>query len=423
MPLWVAASIIALLVAAPALAQDDEIVDALVMDGYYLENRSDLVAQSVAAVVGGLADPELYLVELTESVDTLALADQLQREVGGTVLVVSPTEIGWASDRYDDATVEAAIDEAVRAFDTGPAEGLAAFADTLTPGDSGASSASGLAWLIPVGLIALVVGGVWLVMRRGRAERAASEQRRLDEAKRELDEQIAVVANYIVDLSDRVGTVDRPDVETLYRSASETFTGVQRDLPEADELGELASLSDRLDEARWELEAVEAALDGRPIPDRPIDRPAACFFDPNHGAGTEEAVLETPAGSRTVAVCRQCKARLARGEQVQPRDINVGGRPVPAPQAPRTHGGLGFDWLDAFQILVGGSTIGYDLGRPPRPARRGKRVPAPSPGTSRRPRIPSPSTSRGRTGSRGTRSRGRRTRSRSGTRSRGSRRR
>ncbi len=82
--------------------------------------------------------------------------------------------------------------------------------------------------------------------------------------------------------------------------------------------------------------------------------PAACFFDPTHKPGTAEATLRTPAGEKEVRVCRSCAERLARGEQPEPRMIDVGGSRVPAAKAPRSHGGLGMGGLSVFEIILGG---------------------------------------------------------------------
>ena len=406
-----------LVVLAPqALAQQSEIVEALLDDGFYLEDRSEAEAEAVAAVLAEAGVSALYLVEVTDDLDPLVLADDLQREIGsGTVMVVTPFEIGWASDRYTDFEIEAALDRALSAFDRSPAGGLESLASALSE-QSSSPGGGGLGWLILVGLVAIIGGGIWLLVRRSRHERERAQAGRLEEAKEELDGQIAVVSNYIVELSDRVAVAEDDEAESLYREAIELFSGMQEDLPQADELHEMELLSDRLDQARWQLESTEAKLDGKVPPPQPIDRPAKCFFDPNHRAGVEEAEITTAAGSQTVSVCRQCKSRLERGEKVAPRDINVGGRPVPAPRAPRSHGGSGFDWLDGFQILVGGASVGYDIGRSRmRPSRR--RSPTPSASTSRR-----RTTSMRSSSSRGSRSTGRRSRSK-GTRSRGSRRR
>ncbi len=44
--------------------------------------------------------------------------------------------------------------------------------------------------------------------------------------------------------------------------------------------------------------------------------------------------------------------------------IEVGGRDVPAAQAPKSYGGGGLDWLDLFAVIVGGMGAGrsFDWG-------------------------------------------------------------
>ena len=85
-----------------------------------------------------------------------------------------------------------------------------------------------------------------------------------------------------------------------------------------------------------------------------MQKPEHCFFDPTHGAGVEEAELKTPAGVRKVMVCRADAEKLRRGEAPVPRDLPMGPQRVPAPQAPRSAGGSGLDWLDVFSVIVGG---------------------------------------------------------------------
>ena len=77
--------------------------------------------------------------------------------------------------------------------------------------------------------------------------------------------------------------------------------------------------------------------------------------------------MRTAAGAKTVRVCAADAAKLRRGEQPQPRMIEVEGRQVPAPSAPRSYGGGGFSWLEVFAVIVGGmgSARSYDWGSRP----------------------------------------------------------
>ena len=212
--------------------------------------------------------------------------------------------------------------------------------------------------VIIVGLIGFVL---WRNTRRAKDMAAG----RVDEAKAELKGQLDVIANEILDLSDRVTVAENDEALAHYRAANDTYAEVIDASETAVSLADLEALSDRLDKARWRLEAAEALIEGRNVPAEPEDRPAHCFFDPSHRAGVEEAEIRTPAGSKVVGVCRECAGKLRKGETPTPRSINVGGRPVPAPQAPRSYGGGGLDWLSAFSILLGGrgNGVSYDLGR------------------------------------------------------------
>jgi hypothetical protein len=212
--------------------------------------------------------------------------------------------------------------------------------------------------------VAELLGGIGFLLWRNSRRDQEARAGQLDEAKAELKGQLDVIANEILELSDRITMAENEAATAHFRAANDTYSDVFEAADSATGLAELESLSDRLDKSRWRLEASEALLEGREVPAEPEDRPAHCFFDPSHRAGVEEAEIRTPAGSKMVGVCRICAAKLERGETPKPRSINVGGRPIPAPQAPRSYGGGGLDWLSAFSILVGGRNRGasYDLG-------------------------------------------------------------
>ncbi len=147
--------------------------------------------------------------------------------------------------------------------------------------------------------------------------------------------------------------------------AGATYSTALESYEAANDLRALEDLSDRLDEARWQLDAAAAISDGRQVPDKPEkkERPV-CFFDPTHRDATEMADIETSSGKRVVRVCRADAERLRRGSQPEPRMIKVEGREVPAPMAPRSHGGGGMDWLETFSMMAGGAgqAASYDWG-------------------------------------------------------------
>ncbi|MCP5114345.1 MAG: hypothetical protein GY953_26240, partial [bacterium] len=81
-----------------------------------------------------------------------------------------------------------------------------------------------------------------------------------------------------------------------------------------------------------------------------------------HPPATETAVLRTTPADRQVKVCPPDAERLRRGQQPQPPPPNVGGRPIPAPMAPKSYGGGGFGMMDIFEVILGGMAASGGFG-------------------------------------------------------------
>ena len=373
--------LLVLLTALPAVAAEPEdLVSELEFRNYVAETGSSVSVNDLEDLVEktNAVERNLYFVALRldpSGGNDLFAGRLLELQLDGTVVVISPSEIGAASLLFDDETVGQAVDQAFNSFAEGDDLGaLERFADEIPgsvgdaaePVDEPVSSTTGTSgggfFLV---FILVVVGGIGFMLWRNSRRDKEARAGQLDEAKAELKGQLDVIANEILELSDRIMMAENEVATAHFREANDTYSDVSEAAESAAVLAELESLSDRLDRARWRLEASEALLEGREVPAEPEDRPAHCFFDPAHRAGVEEAEIRTPAGSKMVGVCRICAAKLERGETPTPRSINVGGRPIPAPQAPRSYGGGGLDWLSAFSILVGGRNRGasYDLGK------------------------------------------------------------
>jgi hypothetical protein len=334
------------------------------------------------------SETRFYFVALAD--DPAEGADEFAESVlvllgeGATVVVISPGEIGARSDDFSSSELGRAADAALADAQGSFEADFRVFADSLvavsagttagstqtTAGSStgGSSGSGGGGIFIFLAVVAGVIALVFFMTRRSAKRAKQASGRRLEEAKQEIREQLDVIANEILDLADKVTLSEQDRAEEYFRTASATYQEAQDQLEEATNLAELERLSDQLDTTRWQLEAAEAVVEGRPVPPEPDDRPNSCFFDPTHRAGVEEAKIETAAGTKTVSVCPECAGKLRRGEQPKPRDILVGGRRVPAPMAPRSHGGGGFDWMGAVAVILSGMAQGssYDFGRRPR---------------------------------------------------------
>ena len=385
--------LLALVVPASAAfaADPDEIADQVDPRGYYIEPGAEADFEVMEDLVARVTNSEtrFYFVALAN--DPVQGTDEFAEEVldrlgsGATVVVISPGEIGARSDDFSDSDLNRAADAAVNDSDRTFEADFRVFAESLVGVPAGATgttsglttttissttdeSSGGGGVFIFLAVVAGVIALVVFMTRRSNKQAKQAGAQRIDEAKQEIRGQLDVIANEILDLADKVKLSEHDRAEEYFRTASATYQQALDQLDKATNLAELERLSDQLDTTRWQLEAAEAVVEGRKIPPEPEDRPNACFFDPTHRAGVEEAKIETAAGSKTVSVCRECAGKLRRGEQPKPRDIMVGGRRVPAPMAPRSHGGGGFDWMGAVAVILSGLAQGasYNFGRRPR---------------------------------------------------------
>jgi len=403
-------ALLVLAMAVPVLGQTtDEIWDDLEFRHYYIAEGAPVSINEMETLVG--SHPDLHFVALAENpaIGADELAAELLDQVGsGTVVVLAPNDVGVVSSEYDDTALSGALDVMVAQEDSYSVE-FAQVAGALTGQGSSPSGEGGFPWfaVVGVGIVALIGFTVW---RSGRRLKEAQTSR-LEEARTEIRHQMDVIADQIVKLADDPRTEQNPEALGHYRAASETFAQAESRLAAANTLTALEDLSDDLDRARWALEATTALMEGRDPPPAPVDdKPEHCFFDPTHGAGVEEAELKSAAGTRKVMVCRADAEMLRRGEAPVPREIPVGPQRVPAPQAPRSAGGSGLDWLDVFSVIVGGMGQGIPYNWPRQTRSSSRRIGVPFPGRSTSARPGRASSSRSSSGGSQPKGRARRTR-------------
>jgi hypothetical protein len=386
------ALLLTLLAAPLALAVSaDEVAAEVEAEGFYIEPGGEDV--DTEALRDGLDQvstrvlPVLLADEPPGGEQAFAEDVLANLQEDGTVLVISPSAVQVVSSEADDGQVDEALslaDDEVR-FDTaGAGEIATAFAAAFdevvresggatTSDDGGGLRTGALLLAVGLGVVGVVTFAGWRWRERRRREQS---ERLLTEAREEVRGQISALAEQILQLSDRVELAGNAEASGLFSDATAAYGQAQQELERVKAPQELERISDELDHARWQLEAVAASLDGREPPPRP-EREPACFFDPTHGAGTEEAVIDTPAGQKPVQVCKACAAKLEAGEAPEPRMIAVGGQQVPAPMAPRYFGGGGLGWLGDFAMILGGHRHSYGWGgysgwggyRPPRRSR------------------------------------------------------
>jgi hypothetical protein len=350
-------------VAAPAAAQTlDEIPRLAVEDGSYAQPGSGVDAGRLEDVVAEARNDgwRYVAVALAEEPPGGAptYADRVLDEgPGSTVVVLTPENLGYASAEVSRDALEEAADDSIDAFNDDPVDGFAEFAGALDDGGGGSSGGGFGGTLLLVGLFVVGIPLLLTFVSRSRKPRVPTPEEQaasVAEARGELERQVAGMADAILELSDRVQVSDNDQAAARFAEANSTYLAVSHELPALDTAPELEAAADRLDRARWQIEATRAALEGRPPPPEPVDGPSSCFFDPTHGAGVERAEVKTGGQVRSVLVCRVCADLLAKGQAPAPRTIVVGGQEVPAASAPRSYGGGGMGVLDVFSIFTGG---------------------------------------------------------------------
>jgi hypothetical protein len=349
-------ALLAGLAALPASAQTatdldlSEVATGLRAEGFWVEEGMRIDEAAVGAVLDD-ARQVLYLIVLADDrgTDPAFIAEEVAgRFASGTFVARTDQFIGIYSLDFGQADV----DRAIAAYDLPDDVGLAAIDVAL----SGTSPAGGGGFPIGTVILVLAGGGVIYMVLTSNQRSARATERRVSEAREQLTSLAGEVADDIVSLNDLVAAFDDPTVTEHYREANRIFAAAEEGIASATHERELVDLSTQLTEAEWRLEAVEAIVDGREPPQKPADRPIECFFHSTK-AGVEEATIETPAGSRTVSVCRECAERLRKGEAPVDRLVQVGGRQVPVGMAPRSHGGGGLDAMDVFAIMMAGGAV------------------------------------------------------------------
>lgn len=233
--------------------------------------------------------------------------------------------------------------------------------DLGTAGDGGGGFPWGLAVLGAAG------GGAFYAYRRRSRKRQEAD---LAQVRAAVDEDITSFGEQIdqLDLDVRASDV-APGTLDDWRHALDMYERAKQHVAAARSPEDMRPVTEALEEGRYALARVRAAVEGQPLPER---RPP-CFFDPRHGPSTQDA-LWAPAGGapREVPVCAADAARLADGYEPDMRMVPVGagGRrpyweagPAYGPWAGGYFGGYGSMLLPG--LLVGtmlGSSFGWGAG-------------------------------------------------------------
>ena len=293
-------SLLLVLGTSSAFAADiSTVADDAAVTGFYLDPGVSISEADATEIVSAARNngSRFHLVVLDDTPlgGSVAFADAVYDSLGidaGTVLVLSPEDVGWTSedegfteddmlDAFDLANARGGNDAEYAAnfvvglvgesVGTEPATEPAQTATTTGQTAAAAESSgggSGFLWFI------VIIGGLGLLMffliRRGGKKQtvnAASEQ--MAKARLAVQKQVDAVANDILDMEDEVRVADNSEADRYYNEASETYRTITARLQKAESPQQLLDISNDLDVAIWQLDCAEAVLDGKAKPPRP----------------------------------------------------------------------------------------------------------------------------------------------------------
>lgn len=241
-----------------------------------------------------------------------------------------------------------------------PAFGAAALAAAALPSSAAAAPGSGggaAVWVLAaIGAAVLVF--VLLRLRgrrngsRGSITDVADGRQLLIARGRRVTEELTMLGEIIVERDDEAAT-------RHHQRAIDIVTEVRSRIGRASGQRVQAKAHQQLDEAEWLIGGLRARLDGFVEPLRPRSGlPATCFFDGRHGLATVEVDLGGIALQRIpVRSCAACAVGLVRGERPAIGSVEMGGRSLPWPAAPRWCGSYGWAIKDLKHLHYDGDPL------------------------------------------------------------------
>jgi hypothetical protein len=377
----VMAVIVALLLGfmSPAGADPfNDVVQGLKSQRFYLSQDSGakLSASDRQAVISSLKDNESPIriaIVKTERVNADGLA-QLDRALGrkGTLIMLDgqgSKVIAGSHDGLDKSKISDLVAQA-----RGQSSNLKELLLNLdrqfdkAVEDKKSSGTTGALVILFV-LVLLVAGGVGAIIfvSRRRKRRQAQQLAELKDSVYEdvtrLGEDISALNLNVMDPS--LDPAAREDYQKALNSYDQAKTAVEA----AKRPEDMRSVTTALEDGRYFMTAVQARVDGLPVP----ERRAPCFFNPQHGPSVQDVSWAPPGGApRSVPACEADAQRVLSGEDPDARMVSVGGHrrpywdagPAYAPYAGGYYSGFGGgDMLSG--ILIGtalGSSDGGGFG-------------------------------------------------------------
>lgn len=285
---------------AGAAATPGDVAATAGQDGFFIESGAtaspEVVGRSVAdaRAAGSL----MYVVVLADEPPSGATTfadgtlDRLPR-AEGTVLVVAPETVGWASnnDVWTSNELDTALDRSLDG--SSDDEVVTIFVDALV--DPPSEGASGL-WILLIVLVIVAVVVVFFVIRSNRA-RQHKDAKALEDLRQAAQTQIDALANDILDTEDEVAESDDALVKEHFDAATEIYADASERLAGAGSPAALLTVAAELDRGIWHLDCAEALLDGVALPPEP--KPPSTPSVPEPRAVADTGPVARSVGSST----------------------------------------------------------------------------------------------------------------------------
>jgi hypothetical protein len=348
---------------------DDAAVTEFEDDGTEIDEG----AQNAAREALDSASIPIFLAVLPESADNGSANDLgVATDLEGTYVVMLAPDA--AIDAASSTMPSGDARQVARDARDASAGDLGEFAEQLVEGleevDAGGSAGSGdgsdggSGW-IPLGIIAAVGGGGFLLYRRNKRNKERAD---LEPVRAALDEDVTAYGEELAELDLDVRTPGAAPVEAQqeYARALDLYENAKTAAAKVERAGDLQPVTSTLDEGRWLLACVRARLAGEEPPERRLP----CFFDPRHGPSVEDVQWAPPGGAvRDVPACAADATRIKDGLDPDVRLVPVGdGERRPYWDAGPAWGGWAGGYYGGFLpgilwgTLLGSSMSGWGAG-------------------------------------------------------------
>jgi hypothetical protein len=227
-------------------------------------------------------------------------------------------------------------------------------------GDGSESDSDGGSGWIPLGIIAAVGGGGFLLYRRNKRNKERAD---LEPVRAAIDEDVTAYGEELAELDLDVRTPGAAPAEAQqeYARALDLYESAKTAAAKVERPSDLQPVTSTLDEGRWLLACVRARLAGEEPPQRRLP----CFFDPRHGPSVEEVQWAPPGGAvRDVPACAADATRIKGGLDPHVRLVTVGdGERRPYWDAGPAWGGWAGGYYGGFLPgILWGTMLGSSMG-------------------------------------------------------------